>query len=147
METQTLTENKKIARQSFQAFEKKDYASLEKITDTKKYKLNFPGIENPMNFEEAVKLNKEYNSAFPDAKVTIENQIAEGDYVVTRVTYHGTNKGEFQGISASNKKAKVTGMSLQRIVKGKLVEEWTEFDALGMMQQIGAIPELETARK
>jgi steroid delta-isomerase-like uncharacterized protein len=147
METKTLETNKKIARQSFEAFEKKDYSLLEKIADTTKYKLHFPGFEKPLKYAEAVQLNKGYNTAFPDTKVTIENQIAEGDFVLTRVTYQGTNKGELQGIPASGKKAKVTGMSLQRIVNGKIVEEWNEFDALGMMQQVGAIPELETERK
>lgn len=143
METETLDANKKIARQSIEATEKNDFDSLEKITDTKKFKAHFPGNEKPLNYEETVKINKEYNTGFPDAKATIELQIAEGDYVVTRVTYHGTNKGDFQGIPASGKKIKSTGMSLQHIVNGKIVEEWDEFDALSLMQQIGAIPELE----
>lgn len=147
MDTQTLTENKKIARQSIQAFEKKDYTSLEKITDTKNFKTHFPGITNPLNFDETIKLNEEYNAAFPDAKVTVENQIAEGEYVFSRLTYNATNKGAFQGIPASNKKTKVTAMVLQRIVKGKIVEEWDEMDALSMMQQIGAIPEPESSQK
>lgn len=141
MASQNFQENKKIARQSFEAFEKNDYSLLEKITDTGKFRLHFPGQPQPLNYEDAVKLNKEYNTAFPDTKVTIENQVAEGEFVVTRVTYTGTNKGEFQGTPASNKKATVTGLSMQRIVNGKIVEEWIEFDALGMMQQIGVIPE------
>lgn len=146
METKTLEANKKIARQSFEAFSKSDYNLFEKITDTKKFKLHFPGYKNPLNYEEAVKLNKEYNSAFPDTKVTVENQIAEGEYVVSKLTYQGTHKGELQGMPASGKKTKVTGMALQHIVKGKIVEEWDEFDSLGMMQQIGAIPEMATAQ-
>lgn len=145
METKTLDANKKIARQSIEAISKNDFSALEKITDTKKFKSHFPGYEKPLDFEATVNLNKEYNAAFPDAKATIELQIAEGDYVVTKITYNGTNKGEFQGIPASGKKIKVTGMSLQRIVNGKIVEEWDEMDALGMMQKIGAIPELEAS--
>jgi predicted ester cyclase len=141
MDNSTLEMNKKIARQSFEAFEQKDYTFLEKLCDVTKFKLHFPGIEKALNFDESVKLNKEYNEAFPDVKVTVENQIAEGDLVASRVTYQGTHKGELQGVSPSGKKAKVTGMSLQRIVNSKIVEEWNEFDALGMMQQIGAIPE------
>lgn len=113
------------------------------MTDNKKYKSHFPGYEKPLDYEATVKLNEEYNTAFPDAKATIEFQIAEGDYVLTRVSFHGINKGEFQGIPASNKKIKTTGMTLHHIVNGKIVEEWNEFDALSMMQQIGAIPELE----
>lgn len=134
-------ENKKIARQSFEAFEKNDYSLLEKITDTGKFRLHFPGQPEALNYEDALKTNKEYNSAFPDTKVTIENQVAEGDFVVTRVTYEGTHKGELQGTAPSNKKVKVSGLSMQKIVNGKITEEWAEFDALGMLQQIGAIPE------
>ena len=147
METKTLNANKKIARQSFEANSKGDFDTLEKITDTKKFKMHFPGYKNPLNFEEAKKMGMGYNTAFPDAKVTIENQIAEGDYVVTRVIYTGTNKGEFQGMPASGKKTKSSGMTLQHIVNGRIVEEWDEFDALGMMQQIGAIPEMEKMEK
>lgn len=146
MTTQTLENNKKIARQSIEAFEKKDYNLLEKITDTSKFKLHVPGNKNPLNYKEAVKFNNEYNTAFPDTKVTIESQVAEGDHVVTKLSYHGTHKGELQGIPASGKKVKVTGMSLQRIVNGKIVEEWDEMDSLGMMKQIGAIPEPEHAQ-
>ena len=146
METKTLNANKKIARQYFEASEKNDYAALEKITDTAKFKLHLPGADKPLKYEDAVKFNKQYNEAFPDVKLTIENQIAEGDFVVTRVIYKGTNKGAFQGIPASGKKIKVSGMALQHIVKGKVVEEWDEFDSIGMMKQIGAIPEMATVQ-
>lgn len=143
METsKTLETNKKIARQTFEAFEKKDFALLDKITDQKKFKLHFPGNPQPLNFEEAKKLNAEYNSAFPDMKIAINLQIAEGEYVVSRVTYHGINKGSLRGIPASHKKVSVTATAIQRIVDGKVVEEWDEFDELGMLHQIGAVPEL-----
>lgn len=147
METKTLEANKKIARQSIEAFIKNDYVLYEKVADSKKFKLHFPGNKTPLNYEESIKLNKDYLKAFPDIKVTFENQIAEGDYVLTRITFQGTNKGELQGIPASGKKIKITFMALQHIVNGKIVEEWDEYDSLGMMQQIGAIPEFETAEK
>lgn len=131
--------NKKIARQSFEAFEKKDLSLLDKITEPLKYKLHFPGISEPLNFEDSKKQQTEYNTAFPDTKITIERQIAENDFVLTHVTYDGTHKGVLQGVQPSNKRVKVSGMSLQQIKNGKIVEEWVEFDALGMMQQIGAI--------
>lgn len=136
-----LEANKKTARQSFEAFEKNDLSLLEKITDPN-YRFHFPGQPDALNFEEAKKIQSEYNVAFPDAKITIDQQIAEGDKVLTRVTYTGTHKGKMQNIAPSGKSVKVTGMSLQRFEKGKIVEEWVEFDMLGMFQQIGAVPEL-----
>ena len=142
METsQTLENNKKIARQSLESFEKKDISLLDKITDQSKYKMHFPGKPEALNYEETKNLNLEYYTAFPDAKVTINFQVAEGDYVVSYITYNGTQKGILQGISPSNKKVTTTGIAIVRISNGKITEEWNEFDAMGMMQQIGAIPE------
>jgi len=144
METKSGNENKQIARRVFEAFEKDNFNELDKIVDSTKFKLHFPGKPEALKFDEAIKLNQEYRDAFPDVKITIEKQIAEGDFVLTRLTYSGTNKGSLQGIPASGKKIKVNGMALQQIVNGKVVEEWDEFDTLGMMMQIGAIPEMET---
>jgi steroid delta-isomerase-like uncharacterized protein len=85
-----------------------------------------------------------YRSAFPDLRVTIEDQIAEGDKVVSRWSARGTQKGELQGMPPSNKQATVTGISIDRLEGGKIVESWNNWDTLGMLQQLGAIP--ETAR-
>jgi steroid delta-isomerase-like uncharacterized protein len=81
-----------------------------------------------------------YRTAFPDTKLTIEDQIAQGDQVVTRWTATGTNQGELFGMPATGKPVKVTGIFIDRVVDGKIVETWGEFDAVGMMQQVGAIP-------
>ena len=81
-----------------------------------------------------------YLTAFPDAHYTVEDQIAEGDKVVTRWTARGTHKGELMGIPATGKQGTVTGIGIVRFEGGKLVEAWTEFDALGMMQQLGVVP-------
>ena len=81
-----------------------------------------------------------YRNAIPDIHFTIDEQIAEGDKVVTRWTGHGTHKGELAGIPATGKSATVTGMGVDRIVNGKIVESWGLFDQFGMMQQLGVIP-------
>lgn len=142
MEATTLESNKKIAREFWESFAKGDTQQVEKLLGND-YKLHFPGKTNALSIEESKQVIKEYNTGFPDMKISIEDQIAEGDLVVTRTTFGGTHKGDFQGFIASNKKIIVTGISTQRIVAGKIVEEWSEFDALGMMKQIGAIPEME----
>jgi steroid delta-isomerase-like uncharacterized protein len=82
-----------------------------------------------------------YINAFPDAEITVEDQVAEGDKVVTRWTARGTHRGELQGVPPSGNRVEVTGVTISRIEGGKIVEEWDNYDALGMMQQIGAIPE------
>ena len=81
-----------------------------------------------------------YRNAFPDIHFKIDEQIAEGDKVVTRWTGHGTHKGELAGIPATGKSATVTGMGVDRIVNGKIVESWGIFDQFGMLQQFGVIP-------
>ncbi len=103
-----------------------------------------PGDE-PVNGPQGEKdLAGMYRTAFPDLQMTIEDVIASGDQVVTRWTARGTHQGELQGIPPSGTQVTVTGMTLARIENGQIVEEWNNFDQLGMMQQIGAIPAAAT---
>jgi steroid delta-isomerase-like uncharacterized protein len=88
-----------------------------------------------------------YRNAFPDLRFTIDEQIAEGDKVVTRWTAHGTHKSELVGIPATGKSATVTGIGVDRIINGKIAESWGIFDQFGMMQQLGVIPTPELAGK
>ena len=82
----------------------------------------------------------EYRSAFPDVTFIVEDQIAEGDMIVTRWTAHGTHKGVFRGIPPTGKQAMTTGISITRVVSGKFVEGRINYDALGLLQQIGVVP-------
>jgi steroid delta-isomerase-like uncharacterized protein len=79
-------------------------------------------------------------SAFPDFHATIEQQIAEGDLVVTRWSMQGTHQGMFRGHHPTGKQMTVTGIVIDRIVDGKAVEGWMEMDTLHQMQQLGVIP-------
>lgn len=79
-------------------------------------------------------------SAFPDYKDTIEEVIAEGDKVVVRWTFRGTHEGDFQGIAPTHKQVTTTGISIFRVAAGKITDDWTNIDMLGMLQQLGAIP-------
>jgi len=83
-----------------------------------------------------------YRTAFPDVHFTVEDQIAEGDRVVTRWTARGTHQDAFMGIPPTGKQAMVTGISITRVASGKVVEGWTNFDALGLLHQLGAVPPL-----
>ena len=86
-----------------------------------------------------------YQSAFDDATVTIDDQIAEGDRVVTRWTGRGTHTGELMGIAPTGKEVTVSGMTISRLAGGKIAEEWELMDALGMLVQLGAVPQPATA--
>lgn len=78
--------------------------------------------------------------AFPGLKVTQEQVLADGDKVTYVNTYSGTHKGEFMGIPATGKEMSVRSIGIARILGGQIVEEWENFDELGMMQQLGIIP-------
>ena len=75
--------------------------------------------------------------AFADLHITLEDQIAEGDKVVTRFTISGCQQGEFAGIPPSGKFAKVTAIGIHRVVNGQIQESWLNWDALGLMRQLG----------
>jgi steroid delta-isomerase-like uncharacterized protein len=81
-----------------------------------------------------------YRAAFPDIRITIEDQIADGDYVVSRWSGTGTHQGELMGMPATGKQATVTGITIDRIVDGRIAESWDNWDTLGLMQQLGAVP-------
>jgi steroid delta-isomerase-like uncharacterized protein len=83
-----------------------------------------------------------FHSAVPDLTYTVEDQVAEGDKVVSRYTVSGTHQAEFFGIPGSGKRIEMTGINIDRFDEsGKLVEEWPEYDLLGAMRQMGAIPQ------
>jgi steroid delta-isomerase-like uncharacterized protein len=83
-----------------------------------------------------------FRTAAPDLTYTVEDQVAEGDKVVSRYRVSGTHQGEFFGVPGTGNRVEFTGIQIDRFDEsGKMVEEWPEYDLLGAMRQIGAIPE------
>ena len=88
-----------------------------------------------------------FHNVFPDLTCTIEDQVAEGEKVVTRWTVRGTHQGEeFFGVPATGERIEMRGIQIDRFEGGKLVEERAEFDLLGALQQLGAVPETGQAQ-
>jgi predicted ester cyclase len=83
-----------------------------------------------------------YFTAFPDIRATIEDIVAEGDKAVIRWKVQGTNTGNMFGMPATNKSATFTGITINRIAGDQIAEQWVNFDALGMLQQLGVIPSM-----
>ena len=79
-------------------------------------------------------------TAFPDLHLMVEDIIAEGDKIVVRMTFRGTHQGAFVGIPPTGKQVTVTEIAILRIANGKAIEQWTNVDELGLMQQLGVIP-------
>jgi steroid delta-isomerase-like uncharacterized protein len=82
-----------------------------------------------------------YRTAFPDFRLTIEDIIAEGEIVTARWSCRGTHKGDLSGIAPTGKPFTISGVSIARFASGKMVEGWVNWDALGLMQQLGVVPE------
>ena len=80
-----------------------------------------------------------YLTAFPDIHFNIEDEISDGDKVVIRWTVTGTHKGDLPGLPPTGRPISVTGITIGRLSDGKFVESWNNWDALGMMQQLGAV--------
>ena len=87
-----------------------------------------------------------YRTAFPDLRLTIEDIIAEGETVMARWSCRGTHKGDLSGIAPTGKQFTISGISIARIANGKMAEGWVNWDALGLMQQLGVVPELGKAK-
>jgi len=83
-----------------------------------------------------------YRTAFPDLKLTIEDIIAEGETVMARWSCRGTHKGDLSGIAPTGKQFTISGVTIARLTNGKLAEGYVNWDALGLMQQLGVAPEL-----
>ncbi len=141
--------NKTVSRRFFEeVFGKGKLNVLDEIV-AKDHINSGPG--NPPGLAPGIEGTKQlvtmYRNAFPDIRFTVDEQIAEGDKVVTRWTAHGTNTGELLGMPATGKSSTVTGIVVDRIVNGKIAESWPIFDQFGMMQQLGIIPTPELAAK
>ena len=83
----------------------------------------------------------EIRRAFPDYAGTNVDQIAEGDKVANRFVFLGTHLGEFMGVAPTGKRVEFIGNSIDRVVEGRIVESWVEVDLLGVLRQLGAVPE------
>jgi steroid delta-isomerase-like uncharacterized protein len=144
-ETMSTEENKALARRAIEEiWNKKNLDAIDEIYSAN-YASHVSGsplgeIRGPEGVRQFVGA---YLHAFPDVRFTIEDLVAEGDTVVDRWTAHGTHQGELMGIPPTGRQATVTGTEMNRCAGGRIVETWTEWDALGLLQQLGVIPSPE----
>lgn len=76
---------------------------------------------------------------YPDLRLTVEQQVAEGEWVVTRITMRGTHSGEWEGIRPTGKAVEVTAVNIDRVVEGRIVEHGGAANLLGPLLEIGAV--------
>ncbi len=141
-------QNKAIARRDLEeVWHNKNLSVVDEIYSSEYVRHDPADPQEIRGIEGYKQLVTMYLNALPDTRFTIEDQIAEGDKVVTRWTARGTHKGDLMGIAPTGKQITVTGMGIQRIVGGKVVEEWANWDTMGLMQQLGVIPPMEMTAK
>jgi steroid delta-isomerase-like uncharacterized protein len=135
-------ENKHLAREAIRIWTTGDLGSADDLyaPDYVNHQHHDPGDPRDLHGVEAMKsFAAEFRSAFPDFHDSIDIQVAEGDLVVTRFTSMGTHRGMFMGVEPTNKELVSTGISIDRISRGKIVQSWANWDMMGMMQQLGAL--------
>jgi steroid delta-isomerase-like uncharacterized protein len=98
------------------------------------------GLHSNASLEEDQTALKGWHAAFPDIVVVPQKLIAEDDLVTIYWIARGTNTGTGNGLPATGKKAELAGITIWRIVDGKIKEEWSAFDQLSMMRQLGLLP-------
>src|ERR687886_107331 len=137
-ETRMSADNKAAIRRFIgQAFNAGDLAVVDELVATD-YVLHFtPEVHGPEGMKQFITA---YRTVFPDYTCTIDDQVAEGDKVVTRWTVRGTQKGELMGIPPTGRQVSLGGVAIDRLVDGQVAETWLEADVLGMLQQLGVVP-------
>jgi steroid delta-isomerase-like uncharacterized protein len=88
---------------------------------------------------------KVWRAAFPDLTISVDDLVADGDRVALRWTAHATHRGELMGMPATGRRLTLTGIDILRIVDGRIVERWGEFNGAEMLQQLGALPEADAS--
>lgn len=130
--------NKKLYREYVDLFDRQDFAAAQKMYTSDYRVSSMPGAPGPLSATEHVEMGRIFYKAFPDLVHVVEDQVAEGDKVVTRLTVRGTHKADLQGIAPTGKQVTFPEICVARISNGKIAEEWVSFDLGGFMKQLGA---------
>jgi predicted ester cyclase len=119
-------ENKAVIRRAAQAASSGDFDAFDELMA--------PDVA--AQYKEGI---AEFRRAFPDFRGADEIQIAEGDLVAGRFVFYGTHEGEFMGVAPTGRQVNFSGLSLNRVADGKIVEAWVEIDLEDILGQIGAV--------
>jgi steroid delta-isomerase-like uncharacterized protein len=134
-------QNKAIARAEFEVWSTGEVSRLDDMVaaDVVHHDPYDPNAAHGLEgLKKSIAMNR---AAFPDMRVEVEDQVAEGDKVTTRWIATMTHEGELGGTVATGRRVTVRGITIERFEDGKVVEAWRSMDTLGLLRQIGAIPE------
>lgn len=135
----TREANKALVRRYYvEVLEQRDLALLDALLAATF--VSHPPAGVPVSRAQYIQAVQATHAAFPDLHITLHDQIAEADKVVTRWSARGTQQGSFAGMAATGKVVTLTAMHIHRITAGQLVEHWEQIDLLGLLQQLGVAP-------
>ena len=137
-------ENKRLARRIFvELGNRGNMAVIRELVGSEfvNHQLDGHEVRGPEGMRRVV---GEFRTAFPDVHVTVDDQIAEADIVVTRWTAAGTHRGPLGEVAPTGKRVKFSGISMMRFDNARLIEEWELADQLGLLRQVGAITDSPT---
>jgi steroid delta-isomerase-like uncharacterized protein len=129
-------ENKALVRRWFEAIDRGDFNVINELLDPDYVDYNPPMPDQAPGREGVRQSNMALRTAFKDVTHIIEDQLAEGDKVMTRVSVRATFVGEFMGFAPTGKVVEMRGIAVHRIANGRMVEHWAQADWLGLMQQV-----------
>jgi steroid delta-isomerase-like uncharacterized protein len=135
----SLDDNKAVVRRFFDALNENRLNEVESEFLAPSYKLSFDG-HPPLDRQGAMAFFMGFLAAFPGIHHSLEDQFAEGDRVATRIVVRGRHQGDFMGMPPSGKEIAIGSINIHRLEGGKIVEQWVNSDALGLLQQLGALP-------
>jgi steroid delta-isomerase-like uncharacterized protein len=134
----SLEDNKAVVRRFFAALDDQDLDGVAALL-APDYRLHFDG--NPeMDRGAGIGFFGAFLAAFPDISHQVQDQIAEGDRVATRIVVRGTHQNELMGIPATGNGMSIGATNVMRVDQNKIAEHWVNSDSFGMLVQLGAIP-------
>lgn len=138
----TTQDSKEVVRRSIEeAWNEEDIELVDELVapDGVQHDPTLPDLpRGPDAMKQSIRL---YHAAFPDATIEIEQMVAEDDTVAVRWIGRGTHEGELMGVEPTGNEVEVRGIQFSRVEDGKIAESWIVYDSLGMLQQVGAVPE------
>jgi predicted ester cyclase len=111
------------------------------------YVAHAPGLPGPLDLEGWSQFTASFVEAFPDLRLTAEDIFSAGYMVAARAAFRGTHRGEFQGIPPTGKEVAFSSIEIDHMAEGRVEEHWFEMDLLGLMGQLGALPEPENSEE
>jgi steroid delta-isomerase-like uncharacterized protein len=137
------TINKEISRRLTELFSTGDEVLAGEILSPELVFHGTAGDGELRGIDEVKRFVAAFRRAFPDARSTVEDQVAEGDKVVTRWRARGTHRGQLGPLAATDREFEMDGITIERIAEGKIVEVWVARDELGLLSQLGVLPDSE----